>query len=93
MLWVQHWIGWLLLEEFGPEIIYIKGKENTVADAISCLDFSPKKNPIKAKHNWMILTKKWYEIEHFAELESEQNLEKYMDINDMDLNYVCRNLQ
>ncbi len=25
----------LLLEEYGPEIIYIKGEENTVADAIS----------------------------------------------------------
>jgi hypothetical protein len=24
----------LLLEEYGPEIIYIKGEENTVADAI-----------------------------------------------------------
>jgi hypothetical protein len=33
----------LLLEEYGPEIIYIKGEENTVADAISRLDFSPKK--------------------------------------------------
>jgi hypothetical protein len=41
----------------------------------------------------MILTKKRCKIEHFAEPESEQNLEKYMDINDMDLNYVCRNLQ
>jgi len=57
------------------------------------LDFSPKKNPIEAKQNWMIQTKKRCKIEHFAEPESEQNLEKYMDINGMDLNYVCRNLQ
>ena len=28
------------------------------------------------------------QIEHFAEPESEQNIEKYTDINDMDLNYV-----
>jgi hypothetical protein len=28
----------LLLEEYGPEIIYIKGIHNTVADAISRLD-------------------------------------------------------
>ena len=31
----------LLLEEFGPEIVHIKGINNTVADAISRLDFSP----------------------------------------------------
>jgi hypothetical protein len=69
----------LLLEEYGPEIIYIKGEENTVADAISRLDFSPKKNPNTAKQNWMILTKKWCKIDHFAEPESKQN---------MDLNYA-----
>ena len=33
----------LLLEEFGPKIVYIKGIHNTVADAISRLDFTPKK--------------------------------------------------
>eukprot|EP00804_Cyclotella_cryptica_P024211 CCRYP_013250-RA/>CCRYP_013250-RA protein AED:0.27 eAED:0.22 QI:0/0/0/1/0/0/2/0/188 len=31
----------LLLEEYGPEIVYIKGIHNTVADAISCLDVGP----------------------------------------------------
>ncbi len=30
---VYHWR--LLLEEFAPEIVYIKGIHNTVADAIS----------------------------------------------------------
>ena len=78
----------LLIEEFGPEIIYIKGEENTVADAISRLDFSPKKISTNAKQNWMILTKNWCKINHFAKPESEQNTGKYMDINDMDLNYV-----
>ena len=34
----------LLLEEFGPNIVYIKGIDNTVADAISCLDYNPHKN-------------------------------------------------
>jgi hypothetical protein len=29
------------LEEFAPEIVYIKGIHNTVADAISCLDYNP----------------------------------------------------
>jgi hypothetical protein len=34
----------ILLEEYTPEIIYIKGKHNTVADAISRLDYDPKVN-------------------------------------------------
>ena len=34
----------LLLEEFGPDIVYIKGIDNTVADAISHLDYNPNKN-------------------------------------------------
>ncbi len=32
----------ILLEEYAPEIIYIKGIHNTVADAISRLDYDPK---------------------------------------------------
>ena len=31
----------MLLEEYGPKIIYIKGIHNTVADAISRLDMDP----------------------------------------------------
>jgi hypothetical protein len=31
--WVYHWR--LLLKEYGPTIMYIKGIHNTVADAIS----------------------------------------------------------
>ena len=38
----------LLLEEFSPEIVYIKGINNTVADAISRLDFTPVAEPEKA---------------------------------------------
>ena len=34
----------LLLEEFRPNIVYIKGIDNTVADAISCLDSYHNKN-------------------------------------------------
>jgi hypothetical protein len=48
----------LLLEEYGPEIIYIKGIHNTVADAISRLDTIPR-HLIEKKQNWMILTKYW----------------------------------
>ena len=36
----------LLLEEFGPEIKYIKGIHNTVADAISRLDYNPEINVV-----------------------------------------------
>ncbi len=34
----------ILLREYAPEIIYIKGIHNTVADAISWLDYDPKLN-------------------------------------------------
>jgi hypothetical protein len=34
----------ILLEEYAPKIIYIKGIHNTVADAISRLDYDPKVN-------------------------------------------------
>jgi hypothetical protein len=40
---VYHWQ--LLLEEFAPEIVYIKGIHNSVADAISQLDYNPEVNP------------------------------------------------
>ena len=34
----------LLLEEYGPEIEYIKGTDNTVADAISRLEYDPTRH-------------------------------------------------
>ncbi len=34
----------LLLEEYAPKIIYIKGIHNTVADAILRLEYDPKLN-------------------------------------------------
>ena len=34
----------LLIEEFGITIKYIKGINNTVADALSRLEFTPKKS-------------------------------------------------
>ena len=46
----------LLLEEYGPEIMHIKGIHNTVADAISRLDFGPVQDE---KANWMRFTKCW----------------------------------
>ncbi len=41
----DHVYRWrLLLEEYGPEIVYIKGIHNTVADAISRLEYDPSIN-------------------------------------------------
>jgi hypothetical protein len=34
----------LLLEEYAPKIIYIKGNHNSIADAILQLEFDPKLN-------------------------------------------------
>jgi hypothetical protein len=36
----------LWLEEQGPEIVYVKGIHNTVADAISLLEYDPSINQI-----------------------------------------------
>ena len=58
----------ILLEEYAPEIIHIKGIHNTVVDAISRLDYDPKLNTtneynhamhvestkVESKQNWMI---------------------------------------
>jgi hypothetical protein len=40
---VYHWQ--LLLEEFAPDIVYIKGMHKMAADAISQLGHNPKVNP------------------------------------------------
>ncbi len=44
----------LLLEEFGPKILHIKGIHNTVAQQISCHDFNPTDDN---KENLMTFTK------------------------------------
>ncbi len=33
-----------MLEEYGPEIVYIKGIHNTMADAVSRLEYDPSVN-------------------------------------------------
>ena len=54
----DHVYWWrFLLKEYVPEIVHIKGIHNTVADAISRLDFGPVKDE---KAHWMTLTKGWY---------------------------------
>ncbi len=63
----------ILLEEYAPEIIYIKGIHNTVADAISWLDYDPKLNTtneynhathvkstnVESNQKWMMFSKFW----------------------------------
>ena len=63
----------LLLEEYAPKIIYIKGIHNTVADAISRLDYDPKVNSTneynhathvrstneEAHQKWLMCSKFW----------------------------------
>eukprot|EP00956_Cyclotella_meneghiniana_P020175 scaffold35257_cov38-Cyclotella_meneghiniana.AAC.1 len=72
----------LLLEEFGPEIVWIKGIDNTVADALSRLDYSPVKD---THQNWMMFAKSWCFYTHNAPLEPPD----YED----SLNFVFANTQ
>ena len=51
---VYRWT--LLLEEYGPTIVYIKGIHNTVADAISRLDYKPVSND---RSTWMTFEQCW----------------------------------
>ena len=58
----------LLLEEYGPEIIYIKGVDNTVADTLSRLDYDPSRNNRSLNYNqcYYHLAKSfnWYMLKH-----------------------------
>jgi hypothetical protein len=70
--------GWsLLLEEYGPKIVFIKGIHNTVADAISLLEYNPsvnqsagsylmtkvKNSKCSQRQNWMAVSKHWCNLE------------------------------
>eukprot|EP00804_Cyclotella_cryptica_P012825 CCRYP_010563-RA/>CCRYP_010563-RA protein AED:0.41 eAED:0.58 QI:0/0/0/1/0/0/3/0/322 len=46
----------LLLEEYGPTIVYIKGIHNTVVDAISRLDYGPVPDD---RSTWMTFAQCW----------------------------------
>jgi hypothetical protein len=46
----------LLIEEYGPTIVYIKGIHNTVADAISRLDYGPVPSD---RSTWMTFAQCW----------------------------------
>ncbi len=77
----------LLLEEYGPEIVYIKGIHNTVADAVLQLEYDPSVNQtaesfhtMKVRNNshqtqcWMTVLKSWCKLD----IDSD-NLDSYTD--------------
>ncbi len=80
----------LLLEEYGPKIIYIKSIHNTVADAVLRLEYDPSVNQtaesfhrMKVRNNssqrqcWMRVSKKWCKLD----IDSD-NLDSYTDKHD-----------
>ncbi len=78
----------LLLEEYGPGIVYIKGIHNTVADAVLRLEHNPSVNQtaesfhttkVRNKHIhqrqcWMTVSKYWCKLD----IDSD-NLDSYTD--------------
>ncbi len=81
----------LLLEEYGPKIVYIKGIHNTVADTVSRLEHDPSINQTaegfhmtkvrnkisRQKQNWMTVLKNWCELD----IDSD-NLDSYTNKHD-----------
>ncbi len=68
-----------MLEEYRPKIVYFKGIHNTIADAISWLEYDPSVNPTAENYhltkvkrtsvtshqrqNWMTVSKHWCNLE------------------------------
>ncbi len=50
----------LIIEEYAPHFIYIKGEHKIVADALSCLDLASTASPTAQLHN------QHYLAEHFG---------------------------
>jgi hypothetical protein len=81
----------LLLEEYGPKIIYIKGIHNTIADAVLCLDYDPSVNQTAEsfhmtkvrnrkclqKQSWILVSRNWCKLD----IDSD-NLDSYTDKHD-----------
>ena len=55
---IMRW--WLIIEAFSPELIYLKGETNIVADALSRLEMNMSEVQTKDMHNMHYLAK------HFA---------------------------
>jgi hypothetical protein len=79
----------LLLEKYGPKIVYIEGIHNPIADAISQLEYAPsvnqttesyymkkvKSSKISQGQNWIAVAKKW------CKLDIDINTNKHKDLN------------
>jgi hypothetical protein len=86
----------ILLEEYAPEIIYIKGIHNTVANAISRLDYYPKLNTtneynhaMHVKSTKVVSNQKWIIFSKFWSCFSEtQDPDK---TNTIEMNHVFAN--
>jgi hypothetical protein len=90
-LTLDHVYRWrLLLEEYEPEIVYIKDMHNTVADAVSWLEYDPSVNRTaesfrmtKVRNNshqrqcWMTASKLWCKLD----IDSD-NLDSYTNKHD-----------
>jgi hypothetical protein len=84
----------LLLEKYGPEIVYIKGIHNTVADAILWLESDPSVNQTAENYHMMKVKKRsskrsqrqsWMTVsKHRCNLEIDTNKTK-------DLNFAFAN--
>jgi hypothetical protein len=81
----------LLLEEYGPEIVYIKSIYNTIADPVSWLDYDPivnrtaesfhmtkvRNKKSRQRQCWMTVSKNWCELD----IDSD-NLDSYTNKHD-----------
>jgi hypothetical protein len=81
----------LLLEEYRPDFVYIKGIHNTVADAVSWLEYDPSVNQTAEsfhltkvrnrkslqKQSWMTVSKNWCKLD----IDSD-NLDSYTNKHD-----------
>jgi hypothetical protein len=79
----------LLLEEYGPKIVYIKSINNTIVDAISWLEYDPSINQTAENYHMMKVTKRsskrshrqsWMTVsKHWCNLDIDTN--KHKDLN------------
>ncbi len=81
----------LLLEEYRPKIVFIKGIHNTVADAVLWLEYDPSVNQTaenfhmtkvrnkksRQRQSWMTVSKNWCKLD----IESD-NLDSYTNKHD-----------
>ncbi len=66
---VYHW--WLFLEEYAPEIIYIKRIHNTIANAVLRLESDPKLNTTNGVEPEDLSTQRWKSFAHHWRIYNE----------------------